>query len=280
MALGVVVVACAPSAITMVAAPALASNVMNGSVEAVVAGREFPGVSRSGSAPAPLLNVPQASPSPTVKSAGLSVTQSGPDELTIVVTNHGKVAIEAWLYAGGFETTSGESRELRRGTETFRWRVGNSAPPPGDGPIQPGEARRIVHTVADLRKVTDVHLVMVLFVDFTSEGDPVEVKRMLDLREREGTEAAKWIAVLDDALRLTPDRARTLLASRTRPSPAGDLFADSLRRLVQEVSQATDGELSARAAAARRHLVSVRDAALRHKKGIPPMSLMSGRVGP
>jgi hypothetical protein len=118
-----------------------------------------------------------------------------------------------------------------------------------------------------IREPLSAHLVMVLFDDFTSEGDRGEAEMMLKRREREAAEIGRWLTALDSALSLSVPHGKQLLSQRlaeTSKLPEVDGLAE-MRRYATELIDSPDQEFLARSSGIRQLLQRVSDAALRHK---------------
>jgi hypothetical protein len=163
-------------------------------------------------------------------------TASRSQSYNVVVQNTATKPIEVLRF--GY-LLDGEQHSRRFNRITF-----GPAPMPGQGPLQPGEAREFPasSTRNPDGSLPRVEPVFVLFQDSTFIGSPEELREVLEEREQRVADATFWIGVLDEIAARPLDKVRAMLEARLRertkldalsPHPGFNLEIKDLLRTAQ-----------------------------------------------
>jgi len=166
-----------------------------------------------------------------------AATASRPQSYNVIVQNTATKPIEALRF--GY-LLDGEQHPRLFNRITF-----GPAPTPGQGPLQPGEAREFPGSStrnAD-GSLPRVEPVFVLFQDSTFIGSPAELREVLEEREQRVTDATFWIGVLEDIAAQPVDKGRAMLEATLRertkldalsPHPGFNLEIKDLLQMAQK----------------------------------------------
>lgn len=206
---------------------------------------------------------------PPAKATATVELLPGLPSVVVRITNLSNVPLEAWQIRLSYDVPSGTRQSFEVTTDTYLEAMN---PPPGRGPIQPGQSREKRLGVGAVPTNAFAEVMMLSFADLSSEGSAEEVAAVLGRRERHAMTLDYWLSALRRASRNPSQGARALLKEAMnadeKTTDRTDATAQSVRARITELlegSNDTQG-LNSKLISLTQKFERQREQALRHKK--------------